>query len=147
MMRIARALDLLRDNLPNTFINFVPLIDITITLVFTLYILVSSSTPVFRTCLTSILSVTWPTGGCVPACMAGLEGGPSPGTRCPACCTATCRRSSSSSTAAGMRGTTSPWSSSPPSPIWSCSDRPGLYVITERKLSEVWQAWRWQTPH
>ena len=33
MMRIAEALDLLRDNLPNTFVNFVPLIDITITLV------------------------------------------------------------------------------------------------------------------
>ena len=33
MMRIAQALDMLRDHLPNTFINFVPLIDITITLV------------------------------------------------------------------------------------------------------------------
>ena len=34
MMRVAQALDMLRDELPNTFVNFVPLIDITITLVF-----------------------------------------------------------------------------------------------------------------
>ena len=33
-MRVAQALDMLRDELPNTFVNFVPLIDITITLVF-----------------------------------------------------------------------------------------------------------------
>ena len=37
-MRVAQALDMLRDELPNTFVNFVPLIDITITLVFILFL-------------------------------------------------------------------------------------------------------------
>lgn len=32
MKRIAQALDLLRDNLPNTFVNFLPVLDVTITL-------------------------------------------------------------------------------------------------------------------
>ena len=32
MERIAKALDLLRDHLPNTFVNFLPVLDITITL-------------------------------------------------------------------------------------------------------------------
>lgn len=38
MMRVAQALDMLRDELPNTFVNFVPLIDITITLVFIVFL-------------------------------------------------------------------------------------------------------------
>ena len=33
MARVAKALDMLRDNLPNTFVNFVPVLDITFTFV------------------------------------------------------------------------------------------------------------------
>ena len=76
MMRVAQALDMLRDELPNTFVNFVPLIDITITLVFitSLCSEVTTDVSLFRTCMTNIHSVTSLTAGSVPVSMEGLEG-------------------------------------------------------------------------
>ena len=74
MMRVAQALDMLRDELPNTFVNFVPLIDITITLVFILFLSAVPDVSIFRTCMTNIHSVTSLTAGFVPVCMEVLEG-------------------------------------------------------------------------